>query len=88
MAFHFLARFHCDIPDDFLFTARATLEELALSVHEGKLTSAQRVFYDDHAAEVKSGAAHVGEHDPDAASTVMSPHAHKQPCCPWFTWCM
>lgn len=78
----------------------ATLEELALSVHEGKLTGAQKAFYDGQAGATAEGkgagqSARAGQqhpHEPgsdaDAPSTVMSPHAHKQPCCPWFTWCM
>lgn len=84
-------RFHCDIPDDFLFTAQATLEQLSLAVHEGKLTEAQRALYDDQQGADKAagkGGAPPGEYDPNIPSTVMMPMAHKQPCCPWFTCCL
>lgn len=82
-------RFHTDIPDDFLFTSMATLEQLALSVHEGTLTSEQKAFYEDQAAAEKTGAAEGGkkERDPNAPSTVIH-QSSKQPCCPWFTICM
>ena len=61
----------------------ATLEQLTLSVQAGKLTDAQKHFYE---GEHKNQAGQ--EHDPNAPSTVMMPEAQKQPCCPWFTWCM
>jgi hypothetical protein len=75
-------RFHCDIPDDFLFTEQATLEQLTLAVHEGALTEPQRTAYDD----TTTGRAKAVAHDPNAPSTVI-PQSHKQPCCPWFTCC-
>lgn len=88
--FFFLSRFHCDIPDDFLFTSMATLQQLAQSVHAGTLTPEQRAFYDDHAAADKAtgadGKAGSKERDPNAPSTVIM-QSNKQPCCPWFTIC-
>lgn len=75
-------RFHCDIPDDFLFTSQATLEQLALAVREGKLTAEQRALYEDTAQE----RAKPAEGDPNGSTTVIA-QSYKQPCCPWFTCC-
>lgn len=75
-------RFHCDIPDDFLFTSQATLEQLALAVRAGKLTDEQRAIYEDTAQE----RAQPAENDPNGSTTVIA-QSYKQPCCPWFTCC-
>ncbi len=72
-------RFFCaDIPDEFLFTPLATLDELAKAVHVGTLTTEQRRKFD-------AGAAAGGAGDESRSTTVMT--AKKQPCCPWFTCC-
>ena len=88
--FRLFYRFYCDIPDDFLFTNQATLDQLALAVHEGKLTDAQKALYESGVGA--AGAAHAGSEqegeDPHMPSTVMMPMTHKQPCCPWFTCCL
>ncbi|KAJ1414623.1 hypothetical protein B484DRAFT_164417 [Ochromonadaceae sp. CCMP2298] len=74
-------RFYCDIPDDFLFTGLATLEQLALAVQGGQMTEEQRVQY-----EGMQGEAGGAEVDPNAPSTVMV--QRQEPCCPWFTCCL
>ena len=50
-----LFRFHCDIPDDFLFTSMATLDQLAQSAQLGTLTPEQKAFYEGHSAEKAAG---------------------------------
>lgn len=50
-----LFRFHCDIPDDFLFTSMATLDQLAQSAQLGTLTAEQKAFYEGHSAEKAAG---------------------------------
>lgn len=70
-------RFFCvDIPDEYLFTPLATLDELAAAVHIGTLTSEQRRKFD--AGAVAGGS--------EANSTTVMVQK-KQPCCPWFTCC-
>ena len=48
-------RFHCDIPDDFLFTSMATLDQLAQSAQLGTLTAEQKAFYEGHSVEKAAG---------------------------------
>mmetsp|Transcript_27246 Transcript_27246/g.45699 ORF Transcript_27246/g.45699 Transcript_27246/m.45699 type:complete len:908 (+) Transcript_27246:46-2769(+) len=85
-------RFYADIPDDFLFTSIATLEQLAHAVKLGTLTESQRSQYESALADHKinqnasNGDTKGNPQDPNAPSTVMV--QQNEPCCPWFTFCM
>eukprot|EP00602_Paraphysomonas_sp_CaronLab_P007959 CAMPEP_0185034110 /NCGR_PEP_ID=MMETSP1103-20130426/23687_1 /TAXON_ID=36769 /ORGANISM="Paraphysomonas bandaiensis, Strain Caron Lab Isolate" /LENGTH=811 /DNA_ID=CAMNT_0027570633 /DNA_START=15 /DNA_END=2450 /DNA_ORIENTATION=+ len=67
-------RFYCEFPDEFMFTQRATIHELAMAVKNGGLTSSQRMFLESSSADPNEG----------GTTTIIE---QKQPFCPWFTCC-
>lgn len=70
-------RFFCSLPDDFLFSQKATLNELSQSVARGGLTVAQAEFMQS------ASAAPGGEGERRAAPVVPK----RTPLCPWFVCC-
>jgi len=69
-------KFHSQIPDEYMFSNFATLENLALAAKRGELTTEQRHEFEE-AAALAQGA--------DGPSTIMI--ERREPWCPWFTCC-
>ena len=63
------AIFHCDVPDEFMFTRLATVSAFAVAAKHGHLT-------DEQSAELAAGMA------PGAGTTTIQ--LKDEPCCPWF----
>lgn len=93
-------RFHCDVPDDFLFSPMATLLELTLAVQHGRLTAEQRQRYESGpggsgSSDNAGGSGEGGElHGKGKAAAVAvgggggrRGGGMRQPLCPWFTCC-
>jgi acyl carrier protein len=66
-------KFHCVLPDDYVFSQHASLSELSKSVKQGGLTPEQTQFLET------SGEEGGGKHT--------APIAPKSPLCPWFVCC-
>ncbi len=82
-----LYRYHCDLPDEFLFTSFATVTELAKAIKEGKLTSHQQGSFDAVGTiEEKEGKkeGNLVFKGKAAKTTIIE---QKEPWCPWFTCC-
>jgi len=71
-------RFFCTFPDEFIFSDRATLHELAEIVKRGHLSDEQK----EYLASGQEGQGGEGN-----ASTVVDETLRKPPLCPWFTCC-
>ncbi len=81
--YHFF-RFYCDIPDEFIFSPIATLDELSVSVKKGCLTDEQRQRFE----AAHTGDAQKTEHTAeDGGKSTTIPTNYRQPICPWFTCC-
>ena len=79
----FSFRFHCHIPDEFMFTQLATIEGLAQCVKIGHLTAEQQAMLQGGGGSSAAG----GQPDVATLSTVEVVGARKEPLCPWFTCC-
>ena len=75
-----ICRFHTDIPDEFLFTSSACLDQLAIAVQLGHLTEEQKRQFEDSTA----GRSNTSENNAPTTEMIQI----KQPCCPWFTCCL
>lgn len=64
-------KFFCVLPDEYLFSQHATLNELAHAVKHGGMTSEQKQFMEEGEKEGRRAA----------------PEAPKSPLCPWFVCC-
>jgi hypothetical protein len=74
--FELLHRFFCIFPDEFIFTQRATIKELAIIVKLGELSDSQKQYLSEGQVENEEG-----------QTTVIDESLRKQPLCPWFTCC-
>jgi hypothetical protein len=74
--FELLYRFFCIFPDEFIFTQRATIKELAIIVKLGELSDIQKQYLSEGQVENEEG-----------QTTVIDESLRKQPLCPWFTCC-
>lgn len=72
---YFFVRYHADIPDEFVFSNMATLEELSVAVKLGHLSELQLQKFHHSAQTV---------HNPSQENV---PVVTRQPLCPWFTCC-
>eukprot|EP00599_Poterioochromonas_sp_BG-1_P008595 CAMPEP_0173151084 /NCGR_PEP_ID=MMETSP1105-20130129/11362_1 /TAXON_ID=2985 /ORGANISM="Ochromonas sp., Strain BG-1" /LENGTH=837 /DNA_ID=CAMNT_0014066377 /DNA_START=89 /DNA_END=2602 /DNA_ORIENTATION=+ len=78
-------RYHCDIPDEFVFSPIATLKELAAAVKLGHLSDDQRQRYENVGASNPShNINNNAAAGPRAEVVVVN---QRTPCCPWFTCC-
>ena len=93
-----MRRFFCEIPDEFLFTNLATLNELALAVKEGsRFYSIQFIIFLFSGCDLYIGSltpsqkqrfeSSAGAASVDAESPTTIPISHTEPWCPWFTCC-
>lgn len=73
-------RFHCDVPDEFLFTDLASIAELVESIRMGGLTPEQK-------EQVDSGVKVAGPGDGTDGRSTTQQISRKEPLCPWFTCC-
>ena len=64
-------KFHCDIPDEFMFTDLATLDELSHAVKCGKMTEKQAKALETGVVDNKAEAI----------------QKRREPLCPWFMHC-
>ncbi len=88
-------RYYCKgIPDEFMFTPMATLNELAKTITEGTLTETQQSSLDaalasqgggDKQTDGTAAASGSGQQAPLRSAPVVE--MRKEPCCPWFTCC-
>lgn len=71
-------RLHCQFPDEFMFTKRATISELALIVKHGQLTEAQTQYLEN-----------IADDDEEKNDTTQQDEniVIDNPICPWFTCC-
>lgn len=70
---HPAARFYCTLPDDFLFSQMACLDQLSKAVRHGGITPAQEAFM----------AAPPSDEGPRRGAPI----APNSPLCPWFVCC-
>lgn len=75
-------RLHCQFPDEFMFTQRATLHELALAVQHGGLTPAQAKYLEEAPA-----ACDANDGNGDGKGRRQVNVVEEEPLCPWFTCC-
>lgn len=86
-------KFHCELPDEFCFSAYCNLHELAISVHEGKMTAEQKQKFGF--GEEGAGAGHGdaggnkggNKGKGKGVEMVGGEKMPGQPLCPWFTCC-
>lgn len=67
-------RFFCDIPDEFMFTDLATLEELSHAVKCGRMTEKQAKALESGVLDSREGEG-------------LAVQKKREPLCPWFTCC-
>ena len=75
-------RFYSEVPDEFLFSQLSSINALAITVKQGKLTTAQKEQL-DHLQSNNNNK--NGQSGSEEQTTI--PVEIKQPCCPWFTCC-
>jgi hypothetical protein len=92
-------RFYCEFPDEFMFTKKATLKELAIVVKHGHLTTTQAEYLEkiaegndeeekkkNHQAGAGTGAGR-GEDEDEEEEEEDEHIVIDNPICPWFTCC-
>lgn len=81
-------KFHCQFPDEFMFTKKATLKELAIIVKNGQLTESQVEYLEkiadgnEEEDEKKKNEEGNEEEEGEDEHIVID-----NPICPWFTCC-
>eukprot|EP01038_Epipyxis_sp_PR26KG_P004483 gene4483-6337_t len=79
-------RFHCSaIPDEFMFTSLACVNELAIAVKNGELTDEQKQKLESIGTNKNNN--NVADEVDEEGNTTQIPVTYKQPLCPWFTCC-
>lgn len=69
-------KFHCELPDEFIYSDTANIKQLSIAVKQGKLLPSQlEAFQNNTSIDTP-------------ANGVPIPAKVKQPCCPWFTCCI
>jgi acyl carrier protein len=79
-------RFHCNVPDEFMFTEICTLQGLAEAAKLGHLTNEQQTLMDSHPAPGTAAPANGVNADGEERTTTMI-QPRREPLCPWFTCC-
>lgn len=92
-------RYHCDIPDEFVFSHLATLQELAKAVKAGHLTEDQKHRFEHQGGGQAASGDLEQSNNPKPGNTGAAGARGNQsvsnvvvvnqrtPCCPWFTCC-
>jgi hypothetical protein len=81
-------RFHCQFPDEFMFTKKATLAELAIVVKNGQLTEAQVQYLENIGDEEQTSGGGAGTGEKGTSEEEDEDHiVIDNPICPWFTCC-
>jgi hypothetical protein len=70
------------MPDEFIFSSLATLEELSIAVKKGSLTESQKQRFESAHNHSNSS----NNPDEEGKSTIV-PANNRQPICPWFFCC-